>query len=122
MNGGAGLASLRRRSRLPGPFDVPRSGVDPIQEIEHFLPHLLRRRAVVLGQPRLEEQVARAGVTVRLEGGPGSSDGLAYGYNFLLDLHPGVICGVVYLYRHPFGPAIYAEVVLERPLQGRRRP
>jgi hypothetical protein len=40
-----------------GPLDVRGSGVDPIQEGEHPIPHRLRGGAVVLGQVRVKEQV-----------------------------------------------------------------
>src|SRR5215212_10784148 len=76
-NGGTVLASLRRRGGLRSTLEVRASGVDPLQESEHALPHRLRGGAVVLGQVGVGEEVARARVGVRLEGGPGYSDGLA---------------------------------------------
>ncbi len=82
------LTGWQRRGRLPGPpFDVRPSGVDPIQEAEHPLPHLLGRCAIVLGQVRVGEQVARAGVGVLLEGGPGRSDSVTEGDHLLFRLH-----------------------------------
>jgi hypothetical protein len=54
-------------------------GVGPIQERDNPLPHLLRGRAIVLRQARIGEEVARGGVDVLLEGGPGSRYGVPEG-------------------------------------------
>ena len=53
-----------RRGRLPGSLDTLPSGVDPIEEGEHPSPHRLRRRAIVLGQVGIGEEVTRAGIGV----------------------------------------------------------
>src|SRR5829696_3855026 len=94
------------RSRLPG--------VDPVEERDHALPHGLRRGAIVLGQVWIGEEVPRAWVDVLLELCPGSPDVLAERGYLLFGFHPGVIGGVMYLYRHPLGPAFDAEILGER--------
>src|SRR5215212_10555858 len=104
----------RRWGRLGGStFDVRPSGVDTIQEGEYPLPHRLRGRKIVLGQVRVSKEVARAGVGVRLEGGPRSPDGLPERGHLPFGLHPGVRGGVVNLDGHPFGPSLDAEVLAE---------
>ncbi len=51
---------------------------------------------------------------MHLEGGAGPSDGLPEGRYLLHGLHPGILRGVMHLYRHPFGSALDSEELAER--------